>query len=381
MTTATKEEKHSKRKSSMKSSRSSRDPPPHSSSEPSSTGNDEPKSNDKSEMVSAVAPDDNNKNAAEHDAADHRDSSAVSSTTTMGGAIANATGRQKMMVIGVLIVVCMIGFIVYRRYSGSSSGGKKHKGKKGAARDEDMPEDGHSEHENGHAPRERSNNKHGKHVRWADEEGGNLLDEFDEQDALMEKMQMARDIENVLSQMDAAKQHMNATGSEISKTKNNMSGQFGERGESYDDDITSMESEQSLDTAFMMKADIDKKRQGMIQYSQELGKQQQQLSQRGSQLQMQYLQKQQEYENKYGVKYIPQRIQNAVASPGQTPGAHQPPSSPPPPPSVPREYGYPEMQQQPLAQMPRTPIMSGAGPGDPGRGPISFGTFPASGGG
>lgn len=46
---------------------------------------------------------------------------------------------------------------------------------------------------------------------------------------------------------------------------------FGTKKSSFDDDLTNMEDEQNLDTVFMVKDDIDKKKAGMVNLGRELG--------------------------------------------------------------------------------------------------------------
>lgn len=265
------------------------------------------------------------------------------------GVIKNASGRQKMMVIGGFIVAGVVLLIIYKRYSIS---------------DDTIPiESSHPEKE---VAISRGSSKR---VRWKDQEDegdGELeeIREFEEQDRRMEQLEFANEIEGLLIKLDQTKEQIKANEGSMKKTASEMNEVFGDNTTSYDDTLTSMETEQSFGTAFMMKTDIDKKRQGMIQYTQELGKQQQQLMQQGTQIQNVYNQKQQEYTGRYGTQYIPRRALEQ---------SRQPPPPVPQPLQQSPQSQYMQMQQPPVAGQARTPLASGSGPGDRGMGPMHFG--------
>jgi len=64
-------------------------------------------------------------------------------------------------------------------------------------------------------------------------------------------------------------------GQEASKNQEMFKQMFSTNKSSYDDDISGYEEEQSFDKAFMLKTDLDEKKQGMIKIGEELGKQHQ----------------------------------------------------------------------------------------------------------
>lgn len=259
----------------------------------------------------------------------------------------NAPIKQKMIVIGAVVLLCVGLYYWYKRRES-----KEKKTIDGGPEDID------------------------KHVTWADEEGRQLLEyqdaEFEEQDRRMQQMEYAEEIENVLVEIDRTSAIIQKNENEMKKTNRNMDNIFGDNSASYE---TSLEQDHSIDTefeaSFMMKTDIDKKRQGMVNLNQELGKTQKQLLDRTNQLKGHYDHKQRAYYERYGQAYIPRRV---VAARNR-PRPPQPPKTPPQPPPQ-GEQQFMQMQQQPMAQIPRTPMATGSGPGDAGRGGMNFAPIP-----
>lgn len=164
---------------------------------------------------------------------------------------------------------------------------------------------------------EEQSNGRGKRVRWADNEGMEL-EESDEdyelsrrqEEAFLaqeQKMEAGRNIEEILNRIDGVKSEIAKNEGETKNAKNNMNNMFGDEKAGYDSVLSSMETEQSFDTAFMMKSQLDDKRQGMMEYSKQLGSQLEELMKVGQQLGQTYERMQQEYQSNYGTVYIPQR--------------------------------------------------------------------------
>lgn len=101
---------------------------------------------------------------------------------------------------------------------------------------------------------------------------------------------------------------------------------FGTKKASFDDDLTSMEDEQNINTVFMTKDDIDKKKAAMINHGKELGGQYSQLKQEFHQTQQYLMNLNSQWEELYPDEYPlytppqppqPQQQQQRQAQPQQ----------------------------------------------------------------
>jgi hypothetical protein len=143
-----------------------------------------------------------------------------------------------------------------------------------------------------------------------------------------ERMAAGRNIEQLLGELDKTKAAIAENEGATKKARSDMSEMFGDEKAGYDSNLSSMETEQSFNTAFMMKSQLDDKRQGMMEYSKALGEQRNKLFSVGEQLGQQYEQMQNLYKNKYGTVYIPQRAiqaqkqKEAMNGPGALPPPH-----------------------------------------------------------
>lgn len=211
-----------------------------------------------------------------------------------------------------------------------------------------------------------------KSVSWRDEVTDEELEEMREyevaeQERLLDqqerKSRAGGAIESKLQQLERVKFELDRNAAEIKKVGNTMETTFGDNSASYDEDITAFEQEQSFDTAFMVKSDLDNKRKGMVDYTQQLSKKQQDLVNHGHRLAQEYQAAQHAYASEFGQAYMPraaiaqndmhrERMQGGPPRPpsqqpmGQPMG---PPTGPPltglPPPG--RQPGPPSPQMQP----------------------------------
>jgi hypothetical protein len=95
--------------------------------------------------------------------------------------------------------------------------------------------------------------------------------------AAQEKNRMASDgqrINKILVEIQAA---MGKNRQEAEENQVQFKKMFASSKSSYDDDIKGIEDEQNIETAFMLKEDLEGKKKGMITLGQELGKQQEYL--------------------------------------------------------------------------------------------------------
>lgn len=165
-----------------------------------------------------------------------------------------------------------------------------------------------------------------KRVRWADnyngeeEETEETMEQIEERERQNyelllqeERMMAANDIEMTLNEIDKLKAAVAENEGQSKKAKNDMSEMFGDEKAGYDSFLSSMETEQSFDTAFMMKGQLDDKKQGMMDHSKELSLKHNQLMGLGEKLGQQYEFLQNSYKEKFGTTYIPQRAIQAKA--------------------------------------------------------------------
>lgn len=191
--------------------------------------------------------------------------------------------NRKFLIGGLVVVGLATAFYMYQRKSGK---GEKEKEKQG--------------------------------VKWADEEGGEL-EEYAEEEALAaerdrefqiqeEKMRESRNLEEIYAQINQVIEHMKSNDSASKNAKNKMSDMFGDDKAGYDSNLSAFETEQSFDTAFMMKSQLDDKRQGMIEHGKNLEQQKHELEQMKENLISRYNAFQKMYHEKYGTAYIPQPV-------------------------------------------------------------------------
>ena len=159
-------------------------------------------------------------------------------------------------------------------------------------------------------PDERSipPSKRNKQVRWGDEvEDGSSLEEIQEFEKQKEIMGTEADIERVLQDIDRVKQEIERRDQMKKQLQAKIQNVFGEVKASFDDDQTLRESEQSLEMAFMPKADMDKKKTEMLEMQKKLEEETNQLIHQGKSMANQYNTLQQEYVNFMGKPYVPGR--------------------------------------------------------------------------
>lgn len=207
-----------------------------------------------------------------------------------------------------------------------------------------------------------------KSVSWRDEVTDEELEEMREyevaeQERLLDqqerKSRAGGVIESKLQQLERVKFELDRNAAEIKKVGNTMETTFGDNSASYDEDITAFEQEQSFDTAFMVKSDLDNKRKGMVDYTQQLSKKQQDLVNHGHRLAQEYQAAQHAYASEFGQAYMPRTAiaQNDVYRLNREKMQGGPPSGQPmgqptgqpltglPPPG--RQPGPPSPQMQP----------------------------------
>lgn len=172
-----------------------------------------------------------------------------------------------------------------------------------------------------------------KRIRWADEEGYPLTEEEylegeaeREQRAYLmnqnqqflqqeERMRQASAIEQTLHNLDSVRAQLERGNQEIKRARSTMDDTFGDTAAAYDETITSFEQEQSIENAFMMKTDLDSKRQNMMEYASQLQNNMKSLAAQGQALQQKYAQEQNIYRDTFGTAYTPQRtIHQQVAA-------------------------------------------------------------------
>ena len=181
----------------------------------------------------------------------------------------------------------------------------------------------------------------GKSVRWADEEGGELeqqqREEHEQAEFLRQEARMsaAKEIEFVLSEIDKTRSALAQNEGASKQAKSDMTNMFGDEKAGYDSTLSSMETEQSFDTAFMMKSQLDDKRQGMADLSQNLTQQRDQLMNVGQQLGQRYEQLQSGYQQAYGTTYVPRRAIQAAHQQAQAKAMAQAQAANGPPPGAP----------------------------------------------
>lgn len=115
-----------------------------------------------------------------------------------------------------------------------------------------------------------------KRVRFADED--NRMDEetLMRQRAVEERDADLHNVRMLMQSIQINESALKNNAAEMNKVNSNANSLMNnETKASYDDDMSSFESEQNLSTAFMMKDDIDKKRNGVNQLNRELGLQKQ----------------------------------------------------------------------------------------------------------
>jgi hypothetical protein len=84
-----------------------------------------------------------------------------------------------------------------------------------------------------------------------------------------------------------------------------MQAVFGDSAAGHDADMTAMEAEQNLETAFMVKADLDQRRDGMLARLKELRAKGPAAAREREQLAARFHQAQAEYTQLYGAPFAP----------------------------------------------------------------------------
>ena len=176
--------------------------------------------------------------------------------------IVNASGRNRALAVGGVVLFFMIICGLYWKFSGNSKTIDE-----GDEYDEEYGEKQRLIHK-----------KKRRRVRFEDEQGGSYNldsdDEEEEKDAetLARERQMAQTahIQQLVGVLSGIKTEINTNTGEIEEVQDKIQEMVGESKESYDDEQSAMENEQSLATAFLMKDDIDKQRNGRAQLKQEL---------------------------------------------------------------------------------------------------------------
>lgn len=162
--------------------------------------------------------------------------------------VSNASGKNRMVVVGGVVVLFALGLVLYWKF-----------GRKDDVNQEQLIED-----------------KFGRRVRWGDKDQNGEEDEEEEGEedpaevAREQQMGAAREIQQMVNALSALKQQLDRNAQEAAANMEKIQGMVGENKASYDDALSSFEADQSLSTAFMMKDDLDKRRNGMAQLQQEL---------------------------------------------------------------------------------------------------------------
>jgi tetrahydromethanopterin S-methyltransferase subunit G len=158
-------------------------------------------------------------------------------------------------------------------------------------------------------------------VTWADEEGKALTVEHqigveqhqppqvsDEETAMFErqqrKMKDAQDIEELLGKIKEFQFKIKANAEATKNNGNSLKTLFGDDRQAHDTELNDMEVSQNFSTAFMMKSDLDSKRDNMIKYNQTLAHEKQELVKTIQELGKRYEKMNADYRYKYGAPYI-----------------------------------------------------------------------------
>ncbi len=277
------------------------------------------------------------------------DSDEESGSSSIKDKIANASGQQRMLVISTVIVVGIFGFAYYMKHY------RKSDSEKEGSKEESAEEDN-------------------KRVRWADEVGEDLeqVHEFNVQE---QRMELARNMEDVLKQIDGVNEAINKNKGQTKQNSKNMTSMFGDDSSGYDDEQSAMETEQNFATAFMMKTDLDNRRKGMATYSGKLHQQLDGLMNKGKELMATYNRMQQEYLSRYNTAYVPARkVREAEMRKQQFLNGMAPQRNPNPPPQ--RPALPPMLPPGPDGNRPLPPPPNHAPPGVPGMRQIPAGAPP-----
>lgn len=140
-----------------------------------------------------------------------------------------------------------------------------------------------------------------RRVRFADEVEADEAERINAEE-LMKRQKIAQtaQIQGLLNEMQGVSREIGQVEGELQATGASLDSLTGDDKVSYDTNLSDFESEQSIDKAFMMKDDIDKKRQGMIDLQKELGMHRDFLKNRYNQIVNGAKQMGQQYQQMYG---------------------------------------------------------------------------------
>ena len=142
-----------------------------------------------------------------------------------------------------------------------------------------------------------------------------------------EKAQMRQAAEEMQASIAQINEQLRLNYQEAVQNQQACKATFSTSKSSYDDDLSGMEEEQNINTSFLLKDDLDGKKQGMIKLGQELGKQKEYLSQDMREAQEKLMRLNQEWMQMF---------------PGEQPLVHTPP---PPSPQQQQQQSAPPMMQ------------------------------------
>lgn len=161
----------------------------------------------------------------------------------------------------------------------------------------------------------------GRKVTWADEHGEPLETSEPVMDAegkqrveANDRKKLAQTIETLVSEHDALMAKHAELGREMHQNRRTMETVFGSEKAAADSALSDFEVEQSLETAFLMKTDLDRRKDGIRKLDQELRLAQADTQEQALRAREAASQAMEEYRARYGTAYIPASMQRGAAT-------------------------------------------------------------------